>query len=368
MTDNINVPNLRWQQYYQLFATLTVLLGLYGVPCVKGQSLSNMEPSALSEGHYDQQGLYCLDSTNCTPGVIGMPRPKGIFLEYEFDPSYQLNPKTSTGLASGSEEARAHSTFSAGIRLPVIRSHHTKLIIGFKFRDENYNLDESNPNMEPFYRQLDEENLYSIGSSAYLTHYNHNSTYWLLRGKVSLDGDFRGEDKAIGQYLNFSFTPVFGWKKHQDLSIGIGASVKHAYGRFSVYPVLLYFRNFNEHWGLEAAIPSKVRVRYRPNVKTNIYIGARLEGTRNALVVAAPLSDGSLLALERADLRYGVRVERELHDWLWIGAAVGLRQPISLRVADNFTAGFPRVFDADSRASLYGSAGIFIVPPRKWLN
>ena len=200
------------------------------------------------------------------------------------------------------------------------------------------------------------------------THYNHNSTYWLVRGKVSLDGDYRGDGKPFGEYLNFSFTPIFGWKKHHDLSYGLGVSVKHAYGRFSVYPVLLYFRSFNEEWGLEAAIPSKVRLRYRPNVRTNIYVGARLEGTRNALVIDSPLSDGGVLALERADLRYGIRLERELHDWLWIGVAGGLRQPISLRVADNFTAGFPRVFDADSRASLYGSAGIFIVPPRKWLD
>jgi len=350
----------------QLFAIAALIL-CPNMKSIQAQGLANFEPSALTEQHHDSEGLFCLDSSNCTPGVIGMPRPKGIYVEYESDPSYRLAPKNGSQLATGISEARSRTTMTAGLRFPIISKHHTKVILGFKFRDENYDFESSNSSAEPFYRQLDRENLYSLGTSLHITHYHHNHSYWLVRAKASLDGDFRGKINPLGQYLNFSFTPVYGWKRSRNLSIGLGLAVKHAYGRFSYYPVLLYFRNFNEKWGLELAVPAKMQVRYRPNDHMNIYAGVRLEGTRNAILV--PQAEATeLLALERADLRYSIRLEREIYDFLWIGGSVGVRQPVSFRVADNFSTGFPRVYDADSRVNLFGSIGLFIVPPRKWLD
>jgi hypothetical protein len=129
--------------------------------------------------------------------------------------------------------------------------------------------------------------------------------------------DFKKVDMRA---VTLSATAIYGWKPNEDLMWGLGVARTYRMGRVLHIPVLMYNRNFNERWGVEAVFPARVQFRRNFNPKSMIHMGYELEGNQYA-----NFTGNGIRYLQRGEIKPRITWERSLSGFWWISLQAGLR-------------------------------------------
>lgn len=314
--------------------------------------------------------VFCTDTTYCEPSVNGMPRSKAVEFSYEgvirypYQASSSLsNPESTT--RSIADEKR----FQVKVKFPIYLGESWKVAAGFQYFNEEFQFNDlDNPDFV-LGDVLDERNLKSIGGRIYAAKSWRGKHYFALRAGADLNGDYGTDKQPKSDYLRVSVAPLFGIKKDPNTVYGFGLAWGYNFGRPSVYPFLVYNKTFNEHWGLETILPAKAAVRVNFSERTLLYSGFQLEG---ASYTIDPQRDDldrfSSLHLQKSEIRLFANLEREIHDFLWLQAELGVRFNNRFELTNNAIINPVSIVDVQRQPAFYFRTGIFLVPPRKFLE
>ncbi len=312
--------------------------------------------------------IHCSDSTFCLPSVFGVPRAKGVIIKQERVMNYGVRSYSKQeGLDNGEGDVRLNRRWDLRLRVPILRKPGIKVALGFRYFHEEYRFEDL-PDY-PLYRGLEDKALKSMGVQLFLAKPFKGNKYFLFRLSTNLNGDYHIDDLPTAEFLKFSIAPLYGWKANPYTAFAFGIAYSNDFGRQGLFPVFSYIHTFNSHWGLEALLPSKTRLRYSPSEKTNLYVISELNGNSYTIRLDEPaLSGTKTLNLRKSEIRFLLSFEREIHDWLWFGVESGFRTNINFSLRDGPERGANEVIDNRFNNALVFNLSLFVVPPRRFLD
>jgi hypothetical protein len=244
-----------------------------------------------------------------------------------------------------------------------LNKYNLKIAFGLRYRIEDMFFDDLENNSFDFYRQLENKNLKSIGTSLYVIKPLKGNRFLLFRARASLNGDYDRDHRPTSDYLKFSLAPLIGWKKHNNLSYAVGLGYSQNFGRISVFPLVSYNQTFNEHFGVESLLPLYAKIRYSTLDKKNfLYAGTKIEGA----TYNVRFSNGSEGYLNNSEIKYQISYEREIYDFVWVGIETGLRSNLNFSLSETPARQMSTIVNSNLNMSYYFGFSLFIVPPRKF--
>jgi hypothetical protein len=100
------------------------------------------------------------------------------------------------------------------------------LAAGFHYSRENYHFEKPEPPATdiPLFSSIEDKSLQTIGGAIYIAKPLRGNKYILLRVSGDLNGDYHMNGYSKTSFLQFNIAPVFGWKRNENLSYGIGVT------------------------------------------------------------------------------------------------------------------------------------------------
>ncbi|MEM9859090.1 MAG: DUF6268 family outer membrane beta-barrel protein, partial [Bacteroidota bacterium] len=164
--------------------------------------------------------------------------------------------------------------------------------------------------------------------------------------------------------LKSSVAFIYGKQVNPNKQVGYGLSFGYDLGQPAIFPLFIYNNDFNLHWGLELLLPKSIKLRYSPSNQWHFYATSELKGASYHL--QDEVLDGfDQLEFRRSSVRPNLTVEREIHDWLWVGGTMGYRIPINIFISEPGENRRNSIIEIDADAALYFNFSIFLVPPAK---
>ncbi|MTI22899.1 hypothetical protein E1176_17840 [Fulvivirga sp. RKSG066] len=156
-------------------------------------------------------------------------------------------------------------------------------------------------------------------------------------------------------------------QKNENVKIGGGIALAYTLGAPQIYPIFFYENRLSKKWTMDLALPKAVVMRYRASDKFFISAKTEVKGWRYA-VHNEELYDHETLTLRKSDLRFGLNLEHEIHDWLWAGVDAGYSKNLRHYLAKIGDRRRDAIIDLESSNAPYVNVSLFIVPPRKIYN
>ena len=95
-----------------------------------------------------------------------------------------------------------------------------------------------------------------------------------------------------------------------------------------------------------------------------MFAGIEGKGTNYNLTLS-PNQNGPLY-LNHTEVRALYTVEREIHDWLWVGMEAGYRRNLDFSMTLSPERGGPSIADNQLNDAFVFNFSVFVVPPRKF--
>lgn len=332
-------------------------------------------PLATDTARADQVGR---SQEFAVPSVVGMGPSKGVVAHIEalsnFNISSQLNDREPNERTENTVIKNRRAFIKA--YAPLVNNPHLKVILGLNYDREEFQFED--PNKSVFYRDLEDKGLKVIGTQLAVIRPVDEVHWYLARVKGELNGDYNSSELNVSDYLKVSGEFIYGWKRSPYYAWGVGGQLGYTFGRQSLYPVILYNRTFNPRWGVEALFPARVTLRRNLDSRTLLFGGYTVDGLNYNIKLREPLGGLRTLIIRQTELKFRLRAEREIYDFLWVGLEGGYRYNYSFNAFDEqsnrrslFSVG------GNSREKTvvntlggapYVSVELFLVPPRKLLN
>ncbi|MGB3467357.1 MAG: DUF6268 family outer membrane beta-barrel protein [Cyclobacteriaceae bacterium] len=321
--------------------------------------LLNLSLNVLAQ----EQPIVSIDTLFCKPGLRGVPRAKGLVVEREVVSDYRITSEEND--MTTEEEVRINRRWKLKARIPLLLRENIKVAMGIRYTVEEFQFENSENLNYPFYKQLQNRSLKSLGSSLFVVKPFRGNKYFLLRLNGSLNGDYE-RNSSKTQFLKVSATPLIGIKKSDDLAYGAGLSLNYNFGRRGLVPVLFLDKNIGNRWGMEIILPVSVKFRYGTlNRKNFLYFFTELDGANYNVDI---YKDGDFQFLNKAEIRFMFRYEREIHDWLWFSMESGMRSNFNFDLSESPRRNSDAVISNAFNEAFVLNFGIFVVPPRKFFK
>ena len=312
--------------------------------------------------HAQEPIVNCTDSVFCVPGVVGLPRSKGIVIRREIVRDYAIRSESDDENASA--EIRRNRRWEFKLRAPLMLKDNFKMALGLKYYVEEFNFENPDNLDYTFYKNLENRSLRSIQGQLFMIKPTKTNRYYILRVSGGLNGDYQSDSFGKGEFFKFSISPLVGWKKNDYVSYAFGVAFSYGFGRRSIYPIIAYNKSFNTQWGIESVLPAQIKLRYSTlNQKNFYYATTELHGANYS--IRFDEADNDLLYLNKAEVRFLLSWEREIHDWLWFSIEGGLRSNISFDLTNSTALNSEVLVNNDLKSAFVYGFSIFVVPPRK---
>lgn len=353
----------RQQTKYEIFVKILVikdlitLVGLF-VCCLfmPLQIMAQTAPIFIpADFDFEAEEVGCI----CTPGVINKSPGKGLLIEYKLTSGGNFTPDE---VAVGINPSKVSSLSRLRLRLkiPIIIKPKTKFLLGVDHFKEQYQLNFIQPAFAQQLNLIDGAALKSSRLTAYLLQSINEKNYIGIQARVAYNGNYSGLVKTDNYYRQIRFSAIWGIKKREDLEWGIGVVYSGNYTRKIALPFFIYNRTYNEHWGLEAAFPVSVLMRYNFNPRTLLLFGPEFSSAAYALRGETPLPNEAYYFKHTA-LNFGAKLERELSPWVWMNIHAGLQ--INFDSEYQTVANSSELFEPDLITGAFLKIGLFLSPP-----
>ncbi len=308
------------------------------------------------------------DTAFAVPSIRWTPRTKGVIIRYERITAHSMYADSQLeGLPDSREQVRRDQRWEYRLRFPLYSKPGLTLAMGLQYFSETYRFRNLTEGSNPFYTDLHNRTLRTMGTNFYAVRSRRGNSYILFRASVDFMGDYSYQRIPGTNYIRASASPLIGWKRNQDLSYAFGVAYGYRFGRALLLPVFSYQYNFNRQWSVDALLPGRVRFRYTANPKTLLYMGAEFSGANYVLSLENPtFARFNNLYLQKSELRSLFSLERELYDWLWLGVEAGLRTNISFTLTETPRSRRQVLFFNRPDGALLVSVSLFGVVPRRF--
>jgi hypothetical protein len=108
---------------------------------------------------------------------------------------------------------------------------------------------------------------------------------------------------------------------------GLGIMINNTFGRLNVAPIILFNKELNNRWLIDARLPKEINFKYAFSPDSFYgYGSARAIGANYAIGRRDELP--SNLSFRRRSIDVFGGVEKEIEDWLWVGVEAGYNVPV----------------------------------------
>jgi Domain of unknown function (DUF6268) len=298
----------------------------------------------------------------CQPGVVNKSPGKGASFAYSLNPDYKmLSPD-----AELPTKVRRNERFDTRIKIPVVYHPELKIMVGLDYTLERYHFLDIDPDNYPLFKHLNETELKNAGVSAHFFHPINHKYYTSVRLSANWQGDYSSFISMDDRYAVYRFTGVFGVKKRDNLEYGAGILLNKGYRGNSVVPFGFYNQTFNKHWGVEAVLPTTVKVRYNFSEASIAMFGAEFSSQNYALNVKIPssvhMTKDELYYFRRASFDVVGIFYQRLSGWTWLQFKAGYAFDNKSDARD-----LPRSLTHDLKpsGSAIGMVSFFLSPPKQ---
>lgn len=312
----------------------------------------------------------------CNPRVEGMSKAKGVVFEQERIWNYHINTK-SEELGQGEGHINLDRRSEIKFKIPIVLKKSYKVSLGFKYTQEEIHFKNIQNIDYPLFQSLEDKGLKGIGGALYFVKPTLNNKYFAVKLSGALNGDYKYKPHTY-KYIKGSLYAIMGWKRNRYTSLALGIAYSYTFGEPSLYPIIGYYKTFNEKWGIEMTLPSNVKLRRNIGDKNLLFGIIELDGNAyNIHLENSAFSDIDMLELKKSEIRAVLRYEREIHNWIWFGISGGYRYNISFILSeDKKEIALFDVFEQNKKYlvksklddAFFLNASIFFVAPKKLHN
>ncbi|MFT6827665.1 MAG: hypothetical protein ACJAZV_000949 [Roseivirga sp.] len=284
-------------------------------------------------------------------------RPKLVELSLESHSGYNATPKPSQNM-DNLTRVKQDMALKMRVGIPVILNAKTTFAVQLKFDQQYYTTENSTNDL---FNYLNSHQLTNTGLTLYYQRKLTEGRSLTFATQTELASDRWELNGNSGRYLvNGNYMKDLNSKT----SIGFGGVVNYALGLWNIYPTFSYKKKLSNRTLFEVFLPSKVGYRYHLNPKT--YFIAETEFVNWRFNVTDPLDNNSGdMALIRSDVYFKFRLEKEIHDWLWLGVDTGFIHNINYGLTEHGTRISDAVQEFNVKDSAFLRFWIFILPPNK---
>ncbi len=301
----------------------------------------------------------------CQPGVVNKSPSKGASFSYGINPDYKmLSPD-----AEKPTKVRRNERFDVRLKVPLISTPKLKVMLGLDYTLERYHFLDIVPENYPLFKHLNESELKNSGLSASFFRPINHKFYTSMRLSANWQGDYGSFVSLDSRYAVYRLTGVFGVKKRENLEYGAGILLNKGYQGNSIVPFGFYNQTFNDHWGVEAVLPSSLKLRYNIKEGQIAMLGTEFTSQNYALKVKEPVLPNQLedapFHFRRASFDVVGIFYQRLTNWTWVQVKAGY-------AFDNNSdaRNLPRrlTHDLKPSGSAIGVVSFFLSPPKKCLD
>lgn len=247
----------------------------------------------------------------------------------------------------------------AELNLPVILKPDFKLVTQLKYKNEDLNLGES---------QLGENEI-RFKNAGILFGYQ-----WFYKDEFFIAGHIGGALKAekhdlshLRSILDYNGSVVWGIDNGR-FTAGAGILAGNSLGRFKILPLIVYEKQINKTWYIDAKLPKKLTVT-KSLIPDDLYTYGSIEGEGATYFMNDHLLksyDNIEYRRRSVDIKLGL--EKELHDWMWAGLEIGITQPITSVLVEQGQPSRKNIHNFDNGFTPFVNLSLFVVPPRALYN
>lgn len=305
----------------------------------------------------------------CSPGVINRSPGKGASFTYSFNGDYKLRSPD----AENPSKVKRDERFDYKLKIPVFNSPRFKFLIGLQYTLERYHFDKIIPENYPLFRRLNETDLKNTGIAAYAVCPINHKYYTSFRLSANWQGDYKTFATLDNRFAVYRLAGVLGVKKRDNLEYGIGFMVNKGFINNSVVPFGFYNQTFDEHWGIEATLPTSIKLRYNLSEKSMFLVGSEFSSQTYAMIVYEPSANPYVVnGIEKAPYHYQrgsldavATFYQQLTGWTWIQVKCGYAFNLRSEARD-----LPEhlSYELKSSNNVLGMVSFFVSPPRNHLD
>lgn len=357
------------------FAALTV--STYSFTQVEGEEEEDYSM-------YDDFGIDETVKRYCTPKIAGISPAKLITVGYDFAGPHTINAGGIGDLVPAqSEDVSNYHGLRLGLNLPVLSNNKILINAGMTYLKANYGFTNSSLS-HPLHRALN-GNIRSLGLNTTVFKPLNEKNFLLGFYSAEYSGNYDFIYFQSIQFVKHSGLLVYGWKPHDRLQYGFGATQSYRAGEVNLFPIVMYnFTSKNRNWGIEALLPARMHYRYKLGQRSLLMAGFELEGTSYHLLnrpyVDFPENltftnppgespyDADNLELRRSEIRLHAKYEYGITSFIWLSAQVGYALNYRFDVDNGeFFRGFfkdvPYVMENDVTGAPYVQLTLNLVSP-----
>lgn len=296
----------------------------------------------------------------CSPGVINKSPGKGLLIEYKLTSGGNFTPdEVATGISPS--KVNNLSRLRLRLKIPIILKPKTKFLIGLDHFQEQYKLNFIQPAFAKQLNLIDGTTLKSSRATLYLLQSVTETNYLGIHARVTYNGNYTGLLDLDPYYRQIRISAIWGIKKREDLEWGIGLNYSDNYTRKIVLPFILYNRTYNERWGIEAAFPVSVLMRYNFNPRSLLLFGPEFSSASYALRGESNIPTDDYF-FQHTELQFGAKFERQLTPWVWANIHGGVQINFDSRYEKALDTS--DLFEPDLITGAFLKFGLFLSPPK----
>lgn len=301
-------------------------------------------------------GIRCF----CEPGVKNKSRSKGLELRY-------LLRGNGNFTSDDVQFSQPYTTFdrfdqlSLRLRIPLINRDDLKLLLGYKYESETYNLDQIGADFTQSFAGINGKKLKNNSFNFLLVKSLNESNYLAFRGSYGMNGDYKGWLNFNSRYAIYKGVVIFGIKKSDDFEWGPGLAFSSSFRQNSLLPFILFNKNFNDKWGVESIFPAFLNFRYNLNRNSILLIGGEYNSQSYRMSFSTPNADQYDYSINHSEMIASIQMEKKLASWVWMNLKVGYQENFSTDFGAKTDTTPP--FKAEPSNFFIFQFGLFLSPP-----
>ncbi|KYG82237.1 DUF6268 family outer membrane beta-barrel protein [Roseivirga echinicomitans] len=285
-------------------------------------------------------------------------RPKVVEFSTEYLSNYKAYEKP-TGESNSISSIEKDNLLRVRLGVPVILKEKTLFAFQFKYYRQFYGLGAGQQG--ELFDFLNNNSLYNAGLNFLYQRNISKEKKFTLIVLTELASDTWGINQFSNRYLAMG---EYSKQLNESTIIGYGGVVNYALGLLNIYPTFTYKKQLSDKMLFEAILPSSINLRYHLRESTYFIFQTELVNWRFNLTDALE-NEAHLITLQRADIYFKLKLEQEIHDWLWLGVDVGYVNNLTYFTVNPGDRIKKAISEYDIKDSSYLRFSIFLVPPRK---
>ncbi|MEM8893866.1 MAG: DUF6268 family outer membrane beta-barrel protein, partial [Bacteroidota bacterium] len=261
---------------------------------------------------------------------LNLYRPRIAEFTVETISDYRTS-STSERFGPARREIEHDRLYKVKLGIPLMIKSDRMLGIQLKYYQQGFRFDIDDQPLEyDFFEHLDSRKLTSTGlRGIYQQDIGKDKKLTIVGGTELMSDELRWRWQSTKYFVS----GLYNWQLNKGAKIGAGFIYNHVMGRHSFFPILTFEKHLSRKWTLDLALPKSVAIRRNFNDRNFVIAKAAFQGWRYNLTNALPEGQ-QFLTTRRADLRFTLSWEREIHDWLWFGIDIGYTKNLRYYLAN----------------------------------